>query len=67
MDIKKLFNHPLITRAELARRMYPDLETRSATSKLNMKISGAQGRGITKFEERRLLLIWNEFKNEIEI
>lgn len=65
MDINKILQHPAINRAEIARRLYPGIDSHSATTRLNMKIAGAQGRSLSEEEQNRIFEIWTNIKEEI--
>lgn len=65
MDINNILKHPAINNTEIARRLYPDLSTNSAKVKLAMKMSGAQGRGLSEEEQNRIFEIWTKIKEEI--
>ena len=65
MDINNILTHKAINNTEIARRLYPNLSTNSAKSKLAMKMSGDQGRKLSEEEQNKIFEIWSKIKEEI--
>lgn len=62
--IIELINHPLINRAELARRMFPNNKTPEQA--LNSKLKNVQNKKITDKDCENVIRILRELLNKIQ-
>lgn len=62
--IIELINHPLINRAELARRMFPNNQTPEQA--LNSKLKNVQNKKITEKDCKNVIRILKELLNKIQ-